>query len=596
MSPDTRIDPDVILRHIQDALLIVGVDGRILFANALFATMIGRPGQDLAGLKCCDLEVGAFCRDHCPVTGAGQRSCAVDAHFNVQVGSARPGGPPPGAYCFVSSPVHDRDGKLLGYMENFRGMDRVRDVILQLEEVAQAIDHERKKTEALIDSLADGVFAVDQDLVVRRFSRNMEQMLGVAAADALGRPCREVLRGTLCDTDCPLAWSRRHDSTVTGCREDLTAADGRRIPVTINTGFMRGEPDFERGLFGVVTDRTEVERLRQEVDERAEFHGLVGRSAPMRALFRQIEAVAPTDATVLVAGESGTGKELVARALHRQSHRREGPFIGVNCAALVEDLLESELFGHVRGAFTGAVKDRRGRFEQAEGGTLFLDEVGDTSPAMQAKLLRALQERVIEPVGSGAPRRVDVRIVAASNKDLADEVRRGRFREDLLYRLNVIPLNVPALRERREDVPLLVEHFIQKFRRRHHEGRDEPFGVSERALALLMDYPWPGNVRELEHAVEYAVISSDRGRIERGFLPLAIRQHGAVGPGDGDDGDASVASDGVPEAGSGEGDRMGLVRALDAQRWNVGATAAALGISRTTLWRRMRAAGLSASR
>lgn len=590
------IDANLIVQHIQDGLLIVGVEGRVMYANEIFLTMVGRSREDVIGRPCCELEVGAFCREHCPVTGSGSSECAVNAHFNVQVDSTLAGGRS-GAYCFVTSPLHDDDGRLIGFMENFRGMDRVRDVILQLEEVVQAIDCERQKTEDLIDSLADGVFSVDQDLVVRRFSSNMEQMLGIPADRALGRRCRDVLRGTLCDTDCPLVWSRAHGKAVTGCREELTLADGRTIPVQISTGFLRNEPDFERGLFGVVTDRSELEKLRHDAEVRDELHGMIGRAPAMRSLFRQIEAVAPTNATVLISGESGTGKELVARALHLLSLRAAGPFIGVNCAALVEDLLASELFGHVRGAFTGALRDQRGRFEQAEGGTLFLDEIGDTSLAMQAKLLRALQERVIEPVGAGSSRRVDVRVIAATNKDLAGEVQRGAFRDDLLYRLNVIPIHVPPLRERKEDVPLLIEHFIQKYRRQHFAEREELFdGISERALALMSDYPWPGNVRELEHAVEYAMISSDRGRIERCFLPLPLRQHaelhsGPIGPSGADEGrSASVMARSTATL---DGGTTALQSALDAHRWNIGATAITLGISRTTLWRRMRAIGLS---
>jgi PAS domain S-box-containing protein len=583
------IDPDLILGHIQDGLLIVDTEGKILWANSVFLEMIGRTGEEVVGRSCCELGVGDFCSQFCPASSEGARSCKVDAHFNVQV-KGREGKGNPGAYCFVSSPVRDSAGEIIGYMENFRGMDRVRDVIMQLEEVNEAISAERHKTEDLIDSMADGVFSVDQDLRVRRFSRNMEQMLGIAVSEAIGKPCREVLKGTLCDTDCPLVWSRKHGKPVTGCRERLLASDGRSITASITTGFLRNEPDFEQGLFGVVTDLSEVEKLREELEGRHSFEEIVGDSAAMRALFQQIEAVSPTDATVLVLGESGTGKELVARAIHRRSSRSSGPFVSVNCAALVDELLESELFGHVRGAFTGAVRDRQGRFEKAGGGTLLLDEVGDTSPALQAKLLRAIQEKTIEPVGSEASRKVDVRIIAATNKDLMDEVRKGHFREDLYYRLNVIPFYVPPLRDRRDDIPVLVEHFLQKYREVHFRDRKQDFeGVSERALALMMEYPWPGNVRELEHAIEYAMISSDSGRIERAFLPLPLRQMvPRFSPEEAVEATPREAPDGTDEG--------GVIReALERGQWNVGKTAAALGVSRTTLWRRMKRHGISKS-
>ena len=593
MSTELPIDPGLVLRHVQDALLIVDTQGRILWTNEVFRRMVGREGEELAGRKCCELGVGSFCAEHCPATGAAGSGCSTGAHFNVQV-DGHGGGGEPGSYCFVTSPVKDSEGRVIGYMENFRGMDRVRDVILQLELVNDAIEAERRVTEDLINSLADGVVAVDPELRITRFTPNMERMLGVKAEEAIGRPCREVLRGTLCDTDCPLAWARDNEGPVSGCRERLTAADGRSIEVSISTGPLQGRAAPEGGLFAVVTDRSELEALRREHEGRSRFHGLIGASPPMQSLYRQVEAVAATEATVLIQGESGTGKELVARALHELSPRAKGPFVGVNCAALTETLLESELFGHLRGSFTGAVKDRRGRFEQAAGGTLFLDEIGDTTPALQAKLLRAIQERVIEPVGSESSRSVDVRIIAATNRDLREQARRGSFREDLFYRLNVIPVAIPPLRERSEDVPLLVEHFAAKYREVH--GLPEPEegqAVSERALALLETHPWPGNVRELEHAVEYALITGEGGRIVRAFLPAPIREgSGAALVPPPAPASAAPSVEALPAESPEEAERRELEAALDAHHWVMAKTAQALGMSRTTLWRRMQRHGL----
>jgi PAS domain S-box-containing protein len=586
---DLPVDPKMILGHVQDGLLFVDLNGKILWTNEIFKKMLGREDEDLTGMSCCELGVSPFCAENCPVKTDGADRCAgVEAHFNVDV-QAPAGKGEPGAYCFMTSPVCNDEGRIIGYMENFRGMHRVKDVLLQFKEVNDAISAERNKAEDLINSMADGVFSVDEQLNISRFSSNMERIMGISAEQALGRPCREVLQGTLCDTDCPLRWSLKHGKPVTGCREDLLAADGRTVPVSISTGFLGNKPDIEQGLFGVLTDRSEVEALRSEIEGRQAFHNMIGRSVPMRSLYQQIEAVAPTGATVLVGGETGTGKELVARAIHRESPRSKGPFVGVNCAALVDDLLASELFGHVKGAFTGALNDRQGRFEQARGGTLFLDEVGDTSPALQVKLLRAVQEKVIERVGSGKVVDVDVRIIAASNKNLEEEVHNGRFREDLFYRLNVFPIHVRPLRERTGDIPLLLQYFMDKHARTHLKGNRPEFqGISERALALMLEYSWPGNVRELDHAVEYAMISSETGRIERAFLPQALRnQITTVQPGRLDTPptpamiDAGVST---PETEQ----RKVLMKALDLHHWNVTATAAELGISRTTLWRRMK--------
>ena len=582
------IQPELILDHIMDGLLLIDLDGRILWANSVFRRIIGRgENEDLSSLICCDLGLGTFCDTHCPVkkNKAGEVS-TVEAHFNVEI--EPPGGiGEPGSYCFVSSPMHDGEGNLLGFMENFRGMDKIRDVIMDLREVNDAIEAEKSKTEDLVDSMADGVFSVDRELKIRKFSKNMVAMLGIPEEEALGMECRNVLRGTLCDTDCPLLWSRDNDSPVTGCRERLLSRDGRPIEVSITTGLLKNEPDFEQGMFGVVTDHTEVEKLKIRLEGHAAFEHMIGESKVMQTLFHQIEGVAPTEATVLVLGESGTGKELVALALHRLSKRSRAPFVSVNCAALVDELLESELFGHVRGAFTGAMKDRCGRFEQAAGGTLFLDEVGDTSASLQAKLLRAIQEKTIEPVGSSVTRQVDVRIIAATNRDLEKEVAEGRFREDLFYRLNVIPVHLPSLRERKDDIPLLVNHFIRKYRDIHFQGREEQFeGISERALALMQEYPWPGNVRELEHAVEYAMISSDRGRIERAFLPLPLRRMAPAA--------TVVEEEPVQDENMDveEREHRKVLEALKRNHWNIGRTATDLSVSRTTLWRQMKRLGI----
>ncbi len=326
------IDPQVIIRHIEDGLLVVDPKGYVLWANSIFAEMIGRSGQSLEGLRCCDLGVGSFCSELCPVGGEQGATPANGAHFNVQVANGRG---ELGTYCFVTSVLRDEAGGLIGFMENFRGMDRVRDVIMQLEEVNQAINAEREKTEQLIASMADGVFSVDEQLRIRRINRSLESMLGLKNEDVLGQECRAVLRGSLCDGDCPLVWSRDRATPLTDCREELLATDGRRIPVAITTGLLRNEPDFANGLFGVVTDRSEVEELRQKLDRGVSSHGMIGHSSAMQALFDQIDAVAPTDATVLITGESGTGKELVARAIHSHSERAAGPFVSVNCAALV---------------------------------------------------------------------------------------------------------------------------------------------------------------------------------------------------------------------------------------------------------------------
>ncbi len=326
----------------------------------------------------------------------------------------------------------------------------------------------------------------------------------------------------------------------------------------------------------------ENRHLRQRLDERFAFDNIIGRSKPMQELFATLEMVAPTDATVLITGESGTGKELVANAIHQHSARKRGPFVAVNCAALHEELLESELFGHERGAFTGATTLRRGRFEQADGGTLFLDEIGDMSPATQAKILRVLQEGTFERLGGDATITVDVRLVAATHKDLEKMVAEGSFRQDLYFRLNVVPVRLPSLRERPEDIPELALHFLRRYA---EKNRKDIKGITPPALQLLLRYPWPGNIRELENCIERAVILCPGEQITPADLPPQVQAAPAEAPL-------------PPRAAVGlslrDMERELIRSTLEATGYNKSQTAKILGIARQTLLNKIREYGLEA--
>jgi two-component system response regulator HydG len=331
--------------------------------------------------------------------------------------------------------------------------------------------------------------------------------------------------------------------------------------------------------------KAENQDLRARLQEDFDRPDIIGKSASMKALMDMLAMVAPSEATVLITGESGTGKELIARSLHHNSARKGHPLVTVNCAALTESLLESELFGHEKGAFTGADRRREGRFMQANGGTVFLDEVGETSARMQAKLLRVLQEKEIQRVGSEAVLQVDVRVVAATNRDLEEDVQAGRFREDLFYRLNVMHLNVPPLRGRQEDIPLLAQHFLEKYARRN---RKTVKGFAPLAMDMLLKYDWPGNVRELENAIERAVILLSGDHVTEKQLPLRImREH----PGHESAVDAAMpATDGTRTLE--EMEKEAIVATLDAADGNKSETARRLGISRKTLHNKLKAYGL----
>ncbi len=324
----------------------------------------------------------------------------------------------------------------------------------------------------------------------------------------------------------------------------------------------------------------ENRQLREQLRTR---YRIVGNSIPMKALRQQLALAAPTNGRVLIYGESGTGKELVARALHAGSLRAGQPLVEVNCAAIPDELIESELFGHRRGAFTGATDDKIGKFQQADGGTLFLDEVGDMSLRTQSKVLRVLEEQRIEPLGSNRSIQVDTRVIAATNKNLEEEMAHGRFREDLFYRLNVVPFHVPALRERAEDIPLLADYFLEQFASAYGRRKKE---LAPDALEVLQSYPWPGNVRELKNMIERLVIMAPQDRIQKRHLPPELSRGRGRAP-------AMAAT--LEEART-NSDRQFIQRKLEENQWNVTRTAAAIGVERSHLHRKMRALGISPQR
>jgi transcriptional regulator with PAS, ATPase and Fis domain len=354
---------------------------------------------------------------------------------------------------------------------------------------------------------------------------------------------------------------------------------GKRVPVRLSTALLSDDHGHVMGGVETFQDLSQIEELRKELHARYTFEDIVGRSPSMRKLFDLLPQIAESTSTVLIEGASGTGKELFARAIHHLSPRKNGRFVAVSCAALPDTLLESELFGYKAGAFTDARREKPGRFALADGGTIFLDEIGDVSPAMQARLLRVLQERVIEPLGSVEPVRVDVRVVAAANKDLSDLVSQGKFRDDLYFRIRVIQLRLPSLRQRREDIPLLVDHLVAKFNRL--QGKDIA-GVSDEVMERLMGYEYPGNVRELENIIEQAFVLCRGGVVELHHLPRELRPSG------------SGESRGLQQASLQTMEKRLIAEILHRYRGNRGRTARSLGINPSTLYRKIKSLGIQA--
>ena len=374
----------------------------------------------------------------------------------------------------------------------------------------------KEATDIILDSIADGVFTVDDNWVITSFNKAAEIITGVPRDEAVGQRCCDVFRASICESACALKETLQEDRPIVNKTIYIVNAKGERIPISVSTAILRDTEGNMQGGVETFRDLSVVEVLRKELTEKYTFEDIIGHSHAMQKLFDIVPQIAESDVTVLVEGASGTGKELFARAIHNISSRSDKPFIAINCGALPDTLLESELFGYKAGAFTDARHDKPGRFQLADGGTIFLDEIGDISTAMQVRLLRVLQERIVEPLGSVESVKVNIRVITATNKDLEKLVRKGSFREDLYYRINVMRLSLPELRDRREDIPLLVEHFIAKHLHLHDKNIS---GVSEEALSALMAHDYQGNVRELENAIEHAFVLCHGGLIEVQHLP-----------------------------------------------------------------------------
>jgi PAS domain S-box-containing protein len=435
-------------------------------------------------------------------------------------------------------------------------------------------------TDAILESISDGVFTVDSSWQVTSFNRAAEKITGVSRKDALGRRCAEVFRSSMCGVECALQKTIKTGRPIIGKSGYIINADGERIPISISTAVLKDAHGKVIGGAETFRDLSEVDALRRELEGRMHVGELVSHSPIMQKLFEVLPAIAASPSTVLIQGETGTGKELVARTLHTLSPRKEGPFVAVNCGALPDTLLESELFGYKLGAFTGAVKDKPGRFALAKGGTLFLDEIGEVSPALQVRLLRVLQERVYEPLGSSRSEKADVRVIVATNRDLLEQCHKGAFREDLYYRVNVVRLELPPLRRRQEDIPLLAEQFIARFNRLQNKTVG---GISPDALSLLMAHDWPGNVRELENVIERAFILCGTGHIDLPHLPDTLTCKGL----------SRVVSNGVDlREARGALDAQAIRAALIHNHGNRLAAAKELGVHKTTLFRKMRTLGI----
>lgn len=431
-------------------------------------------------------------------------------------------------------------------------------------------------TKVILDCISDGVFTIDYNWEITSFNRAAEEITGINRKDAIGRHCWEVFRSNMCEQDCALKKTMELGKPFISTSAYIINSEQKKIPITASTSLLIDKHGDVIGGVETFRDHSLVEELRKELSTRIEIQDIVSCSDSMKSILNILPQISKSDSSVLVEGETGTGKELMARAIHNTSLRRDKPFIAINCGALPDTLLESELFGYKKGAFTHAVKDKPGQFALADGGTIFLDEIGDTSSAFQVSLLRVLQEHEFTPLGGLTKQKTNVRIIAATNKDLTELVKENRFRQDLYYRINVIRITLPPLRQRMEDLPLLVEHFINKLnilKEKHIHG------IDKEVLHVLMSHEFNGNIRELENIIEHAFVLCSEGFIKIEHLPGFFSAQ--TNPGTDSKGDP------IKQA-----QIKQIMDSLSKNNFNKNAAAKDLGIHKSTLFRRIKRLGI----
>jgi len=428
-----------------------------------------------------------------------------------------------------------------------------------------------KNCQIIFDSIEEGVFTVDLEWKITFFNRAAEKITGIPGKEAIGRPCFEVFKTNVCHTDCMLRRALKSNKPVFNTPVYMIHSDSKRIPVVVNATILRDHQNQMIGGVETFRDLSNVSNLQKSFRKYHTFEKMVSKNQKMIEIFSTLELIADSNCTVLIEGPTGTGKELLAEAVHNNSRHKNGPFVPVNCGALPETLIESELFGYKAGAFTDAKTDKPGRFERAQNGTIFLDEIGDVPSALQIRLLRVLENKVYEPLGAVKPSKSNARVVVASNHSLENLVKEKKFREDLFFRVNIMKLTLPELAERKEDIPLLVDHFLERF---NHDKKKKVLGLTQEAMAALMFYDWPGNIRELENAVEHAFILCTEELIRLRHLPDKILM--AI--------NTTFADKNITLK---EIEKNAILQALEGNNWKKLQTAKELGINKNTLRRKI---------
>jgi len=437
-------------------------------------------------------------------------------------------------------------------------------------------------TSNILNSISDGVFTINTDWEITSFNRAAELITGIQKKDAVGQKCFEVFKSNMCEKDCPLKRTMKTGKPLINKTGYCISKSGGRIPISVSTALLKDENGTILGGAETFRDLSEIEKLKNELFSRGPHPVYESKSPSMQSILSILPSVSESSSSVLIQGETGTGKEVLARTIHTQSPRKNKPFIAVNCGALPESLLESELFGYKKGAFTGADKDKPGRFALAEGGTLFLDEIGDISAAMQVKLLRVLQEHEYEPLGAVKPVKTDVRILCATNKDLLELIKKDKFRQDLYYRINVITIMLPGLKDRKEDIADIAQSFLEIYSTRMNKTIS---GFDSEVFKFFYEYSWPGNIRELENIVERMTVLAKDNLLTIDLIPSTLIEHNEKN---------FKPEEETVEQARDKAERECIIKALKNNSWNKTKTALDLNIDKATLWRKMKKLNIEA--
>ncbi|MEE4356781.1 MAG: sigma 54-interacting transcriptional regulator [Desulfococcaceae bacterium] len=551
--------------------IVIGKDRRLLSMNETARLLTACTEKLPSDRTCREILDASFCGGECLLDKA------VEEGRDLLTADVSIAGPDDKKHFLtkIVSPLYDDAQAFAGCI-----------VIVQdhsaFQELMTRVRYEGQRMKNILDHLESGVLTVDRSGYITFFNAAAENMSEFRRADVLGKSCASLFGAKIFDEHLPLGQTVKDGNPRSGRESSICTKGGQRIPVRANYMALKNENGRITGGIATLTDLSLVYQFNSEIKERYTFYDMVGRAPSMQKIFDILPVISESDATVLIEGRTGTGKDILTRVIHNASLRKNRPLVKVNCAALPENLLESEMFGYVKGAFTGADRDKTGRFQEADGGTIFLDEIGDLPLALQAKLLTVLEDKEFYPLGGRKTVKVDVRIISATNVGLEKQVQEKNFREDLFYRLNVMRIELPALRERKEDLPLLIRHILKRLCSKKNLP---PKGISQEAMEILLNYDYPGNIRELENILEHAMIISQGKEIEHRHLPLSLRSPLMPEPEKPEEEGRDMGKTSHPPLSP---EKEHLLSLLKEKGWNRGQTAEALGINRSTLWRKMK--------